>query len=272
MKTITAFYVPGAFYSDHDGKGPHVMMEKLKKSGFDTVINWSFHVGEDGSISNQGDVTSGGAFVGSEKWKTRLADLKDSGSVNKLLLSFAGFNTFTNISNLIANKEHKKGGKLYNNFKALYDNMSADGIDLDDESVYDKKLIVEFSLMLYKIGFEVTFCPYCDKMFWVDCYKEISITAPNAVTAFNLQCYSGGEGNDPSDWIKAIGSEGSNLVYPGVGVSFNAKTPAAVTSLFKAWNQKKNLSGGFIWKSNDNFGTNTWKDYSDAIYSGIKSN
>ena len=36
-----------------------------------------------------------------------------------------------------------------------------------------------------------------------------------------------------------------------------------------AWNNEKNLPGGFIWKSDDNFGTSTWKDYSDAIRLGI---
>lgn len=274
-------YVPGAFYSceAQENPVPDTFIANLQNSGFNTIINWSFHVGFDGSITNQGYVTKCGEFVGYSNWKTRLTNLKANGSVSRLLLSFAGENTFLNIQNLIRNNEHRSPcGKLYRNFKALYENMAADGIDLDYEpnnDNYVNDLIVDFSLMLHSIGFEVTFCPYMKKSFWVDCYNKISETAPNAVTAFNLQCYSGGVGNDPFDWINSLGSDGVRLVYPSVGINFNGRTPEAAETVFAGWRRQAqknglgNLQGGFIWKSNDINSLNMLNEYAEAIAKGL---
>src|SRR5262249_10519971 len=94
---------------------------------------------------------------------------------------------------------------LYKNFAALkYTIPTIDAIDFDDEDNYDHKTIIDFAAMLAKIGYRITFCPYTNASFWVDCLYSLNTQNPGLVTQFNLQCYSGGTGNDPGEWIGAI--------------------------------------------------------------------
>ena len=262
IKNLT-LYVPGAFYSDKENPDWKRQFEEFENSGFTTIINWAFHVGPNGGISNQGQITENGTFKGSSEWNSRLQGLKTNGSVNSLLISLWGDTTFDNIQQLIASGEHEEGGKLYKNFEAFYNNMGFDGVDLDYENSYfDVDMIVKLTLMLHKIGFTVTFCPYMSKTNWAAAYKEISKQSPNAVTGINLQCYSGGCGNKVSDWIAAF--DNKVPVYPGVGLGWKVEAPsklscgdvnyrcvgkpADVQAIFQMWQQNDQITGGFIWK------------------------
>jgi hypothetical protein len=97
-----------------------------------------------------------------------------------------------------------------------------DGIDFDDEDLFDADTTVAFAQMLHELGYDVTFCPYMMTDYWVGCLKRLNDQTPGLVTAFNLQCYAGGEGNDPGTWIKAVQEamwpnfDAAGFVLPGL--------------------------------------------------------
>jgi hypothetical protein len=101
---------------------------------------------------------------------------------------------------------------LYQSFKVLRDVLGIDGVDYDDEALYDTDTTVQFSLLLQSLGYKVSFCPYENMDFWVSTFQVIYANSTNWVTRFNLQCYAGGDGNDPEDWISAIQSAVGNSV------------------------------------------------------------
>ncbi len=285
-KTI-AVYVPGAFYS---GENADNIINNLRSSKFNTVIAWAFHVSAQGDITNQGNLVQNGKYVGNKKWAERLEKLKQNpSSVNRLLFSIWS-GDFINIKNLIFpngtdTPQIGPGTTLYESFNALKQAIpSVDGIDFDDESLYDKPTIVAFSRMLSTLGYQVTFCPYTEMIFWVDCLSEIYTNTPSVVTGFNLQCYNGGGENDPKDWVQAIkenmnnGFDAEGFVYPGAGINWNGATrrnnpgtPEQIESDFKSWNSEYSLPGGFIWNYDDIESSYTPKQFAEAMINGIGS-
>lgn len=281
-------YVAGAFYS---GDNADNTVEALKTSGFTSVVNWAFHVSDNGDITNQGALVTGGVYVGHPKWAPRLAHLKDDGSsVNRLFFSIWS-GSFPHIKNLIfpngtSEPQTGPGTVLYESFSALKGAMPCvDGIDFDDEELYDKPTTVAFAKMLGTIGFQVSFCPYWDHHFWVDCLSEIHADMPNVVVGFNLQCYSGGGGQTPAPWAKHIaakmGSEfnADRFVYPGLAMNRDdwpypppaAVTPKVIKDTLSGWNQNSPLPGAFIWKYGEIDPVSEASDYAAAIYGGVTS-
>jgi hypothetical protein len=253
MSTITTLiYGGGAFFTGD------AAITDVKNSGFTTVVAWCIHVYENGDLYfNDTAVVQGGKYVGDPNWNTQLASFKEgTTSVNRVLLSILG--PFANIQSLGT----QKGGVIYNNFQALFDATPAiDGIDFDNEDLYDQTTMVDFALMLQAIGYQqITFCPYRLPDTWADWLAAIDSQSPGLVTGFNLQCYDGGYYNDPQDWITAIqntmGSsfDAKGFVYPGLWCVHppactpgrDNDCPVTVTSKFKGW-QPEGIQGGWIY-------------------------
>lgn len=258
----TLIYGGGPFYS-----GGSAVIDDLKGSGFTTVVAWCIHVDTGGDLifNNPPAIVSNGRYIGDPGWPARLADLKQGGSVNRLLFSVGsgGSQDFTNIKQLIQSQGTGPDSMLYQNFKALLAAIPViDGIDFDDEDLLDQDTIVSFALMLQSIGYrEVTFCPYMDISFWVNCLYEIDSKAPGLVTGFNLQCYAGGTGNNPADWINGIkdkmgpGFPAAGMVFPGLWCRhgdgcLQGDCPDNITDQFAAW-KPSGIQGGWIWLYDD---------------------
>jgi hypothetical protein len=256
----TLIYGGDPFYTGGD-----TVIEDLKNSGFTTVVAWSVHVNApSGDLYLNGTpLVQNGEYVGAPEWAQQLASLKEGKtSVNRLLFSVGsgGVDDFTHIQSFGTDPN----GILYKNFQVLLDSIPAiDGIDFDDEDLYDQTTVVDFALMLQAIGYkQVTFCPYTYTEFWVDCLAAINSQAAGFVTGFNLQCYAGGGGNNPQDWIAAVqqkmgsGFAAQSFIYPGVWCSNNPPScaegdcPSAVESQFQAW-ASDGIQGGFIWMYDD---------------------
>ena len=277
MSLTTLIYGGGPFYSC----GAPVIND-LKQSGFTTVVAWAVHVHTNGDlIFNSPTIVSDGQYVGDPTWPGLLADLKEGAtSVNRVLVSIGGWDTqdFPNIKSLLFPKPGDYPNNpqigpdtiLYQNFQALKNAIpTIDGVDFDDETLYDQPTTVAFAQMLHGLGYQVTFCPYTNPIsnssFWVDCLFQLNSTTPNLVTGFNLQCYAGGAVNNPKDWINAIQKkmggdfDAKGFVYPGLWCIHTpphepkcsaGDCPVTITKQFQTW-KSDGIQGGFIWLYDD---------------------
>jgi hypothetical protein len=277
---ITAsLYCPGQFFTSTNN------LEDLKNSGFTTIIAWAFHVAPNGDISNGGELIQNGAYVGASDWQNIGLLKQGNTTVSRILFSIGGWGAddFDNIENLMLKTPVNKGGGtapgsiLYNNFKLLIQNLPyIDGIDFDDESLLQSCTYVVFSQMLYSLGLQVTFCPFNNMEVRIDSLSKLNSNNNNIVTGFNLQCYAGGSGNNPQDWINAIqaamGEEfpAAAFVTPGLQVGSGYMTYEDVQNQMASW-EPTGIQSGFIWDYNGiQSGTAPTDDYSAAITSGLE--
>jgi hypothetical protein len=251
-----AIYAGGPVYNGGDG-----VLDDLRGSGFDTVVAWTLHVNAAGDlVFNDWALVAGGKYVGDPGWGARLDRLKRGGTVRRLLVSVgsAGVGDFHAIQALGTGPD----SPLRRNFQALRQALPAlDGVDLDDEDLCDPATTKAFSLMLGDLGYRVTFCPYDLRDFWIGCLKDLEAARPGLVTAFHLQCYAGGWGNRPGDWMDAVhaalgaGYPAEDLVRPGLwcrhgGGCQEGDDPDGVAAAFSAW-KDQGVRNGFIWLYDD---------------------
>jgi len=265
-------YGGGPFYSGGNSTIQSTIND-LKSSGFTNVICWSIHVSAAGDLIYNGPtIVSNGVYVGDSAWPAYLAELKQPPtSVTHLTFSFgsADVQDFANIGSLIAAQGTGPSSILYKNVLALKQAIpSIDTIDFDDEDSYNQTAVTQFALMLGGLGYKVTFAPYTFQSFWINCLSSINSQSPGLVTAFNLQCYSGGTGNDPGQWESAVQQAGYAIpVYPGLLIQ--GSTPASIESQFAAW-ETEGVNGGFyfIYDSIPSTGY-TSVDFTNALLAGL---
>jgi hypothetical protein len=259
--TSAAIYADGGLYSGGAG-----VIDDLKASGFTSVIAWALHVQANGDLSfNDEAIVTGGSYSGTQAWPGLLVGLKQgTTSVSRLSFSVGGWGVgdFPNIKALLAQGGGKPGGALYESFAALKQAIpDIDAIDLDDETLYDPATTVGFCQMLAGLGYQITFCPYGNSTFWTGCLQQLEASNPGLVTAFNLQCYAGGGGNDPADWISAISTAmgssfpAASFVIPGLWCSngpgcTSGQCPDSIQSSFAQY-RPDGVGGGFIWVLGD---------------------
>jgi len=191
----------------------------------------------------------------------------------------AGTGDFGHLKALLAAPGHP----LQTSFAALRRAIpAADGIDLDDETVLDQPTTLAFSRMVGSLGFEVTFCPYNHPGFWVDCLRLLQTEQPGLVTAFHLQCYAGGDTNQPQAWIRLIterlgpGFDAAGLVRPGLWCRhgegcWRGDSPEAMAARFRGW-QADGVRAGFVWLYDDLQACPAYgaADYAQALRRGLE--
>jgi hypothetical protein len=264
MSTIDAgIYGGGPLYS-----GGSKVIDALRASGMTTIVAWSVHVEPNGDlIFNEKPIISDGKYIGEEGWPELMASLKQAPtSVTRLLFSVGagGVDDFHHVKQLI--QEHGTGPEsiLYRNFEALKSTIPAiDGIDFDDEDLMEAETTVTFARMLHELGLTVTFCPYYEPEYWAGCLKQLNGTTPGLVSGFNLQCYSGGGGNNPETWIEAIAEamgphfDAKGFVRPGLWSRHGegqgceeGECPDSVEETLRGW-KPSGIQGGWIWLLDD---------------------
>jgi hypothetical protein len=277
-KPVVAVY--GAFYP---GGNPNIQnnIDDVKHSGFTRVICWCIHVNPNGDlVFNDPLLVHDGVYSADPTWPSYLSQLKQgSTTVNSLYFSVGsgGVQDYAHIRELIRTQGTGPTSILYRNFRALKQAFPyIDGIDLDVEDDFDHDTIVAFSLMMGQLGMKVTFCPYFAPNFWVSCLADVERQSPGLVTGFNLQCYDGGAGNNPADWVNAIQQAGFSVpVYPGLWAHHfdctAGDSPAQVQAKITGW-KDSGIAGGFIWHYDDvqRCGPSS-TDYANAIASSLPS-
>jgi hypothetical protein len=280
-------YGSGVLYTD-----PGVI-DQLRASGMTTVVAWAVHVNEAGDlIFNDQAIVRGGEYVGDPGWPESMKKLKAAPtSVERLLFSIGGWETgdFKRIQKLIAEGGTEPESVLYRSFAELKRVMPwIDGIDFDDEELYDPETTMSLALMLGEIGFTVTFCPYTEEEFWIGCLAALNEKQPGLVSGFNLQCYAGGAGNEPGPWIEAVeakmgpGFDAKSFVRPGLwarhGKSCDeGECPEAIRVNIGGWSQY-GIVGAWIWQLDELLdcensgacsGPMTIAAYAEAILDGL---
>ncbi|UOD29599.1 hypothetical protein INH39_30130 [Massilia violaceinigra] len=248
-----AVYAEGCMYPEPD---PSTLVNELKSSRFTTVILGLFHVSAAGDLYfNNEKICSQGAYVGAASWKGTVAALAEPKDGKQLTVCASvgggGVSDFSNLRDIYAkNNASFAGTELESNFKQLRASFPAVSIiDMDCEDTYDQPSLVAFCRLLAGMGFGLTFCPYTNQAFWVQALAQLNDTHPGTVRWWNLQCYDGGQGNQPSDWADIIREHlptfsTDGFILPG---DWTNDSPDQVQALMHGFAGKPSVGGGFMW-------------------------
>jgi len=274
---------PAGKYSAIFGGGPFYtggmeVINDLRSSGFSTVILWTIHIKEDGSM-NYNDtpiINSEGEFIGDPEWKSRLEQLTTSPtSVDRIELGIGawGAKSWQVIKDLIAKEGTGPETKLYKAIQKLQDITGATAINYDDEVTFDVASTVDFTLMLADMGLKVGLCPYNETEYWKSVYEQVEAENPGTIDRVYLQCYAGGAKNKPAEWNQYFGKlKVSYGLWCRNGENCqNGDNPATIGE--KITSEKENIDGGFIWLYDDiqkcaAYGKSS--SYAKAINEGLK--
>lgn len=295
-------YGSGLFGAD-DPTTNQRQLQAVQDSGFTTVILWTLHVQSNGDVYyNDTLIVQDGQFSeGCDYLPELVTKLKSGGTVDKVLfcIGSADVSDFENIQNLMGTRFGLK--VLHDNFKALVNTLPIDGFDFDlEEYPFESytDTVVQLTLMLHRnYGMTVTYCPYMDESFWLNCLAQVYAQNGNQqiVGWFNLQCDAGGVGNDPGYWAGQIKNYSSPLgidnpaafVIPGYwcanssggGNCDGGDCPASMQEIFAGLAKADpGINGGFVWNSGDIFacessgqcqGAMTPQAYAQAIIKGL---
>jgi len=282
-------------------------MTAMQQAGWTSLMVSLFQVDRAGDITFNGNaIISNGNYVGDSTWPSQLAQLKSTGTIETLLATFGGWDSaFQNIQDIYnGNNNSFAGTALQANctvFRATF--PAFDLIDMDVEypdgmPTNATACFIAFCEMWIEAGFGITFCPYQDMPFWTAALVTIEQNHPGAVKWWNLQCYAGGQGNNPSDWARAITKALPNFNTNGYILSsdwtrfwnsqdnaWEGDCPAAVESLLSSFRGEACVGGGFIWTIDQiidyaaetkinpdpgNCGNVGMTDYVNAIVNGLK--
>jgi hypothetical protein len=243
-------------------------MSAIQKAGWTSIMVSLFQVSPEGDISINGNVLiSNGKYVGDSSWPSQLVQLKSKGTIKNLLATFGGWDSaFQNIQNIYDKNNTFKGTALSRNCKVFRKTFPAfDLIDMDVEypdgqPKNAQAAFIAFCEMWIEVGFNITFCPYEDTQFWTNSLVAIENKYPGAVKWWNLQCYAGGNGNDPAQWANAIKSvlpkfntDSYILVsdwtrfWNGQDNAWDGDCPNALKSFLASFTGEVCVGGGFIW-------------------------
>ncbi|WP_300545482.1 hypothetical protein [Maricaulis sp.] len=277
---VAGVYITGLF-----GQGGLLTPTKteLLNSKMNDYIFWSVHVNADASLHyNNEPLAENGTLNAATAGPIGdiISDAKQAGLVSSVWFSIGagGVSDFQNIQSIL-----DKGGTLektlYANLKALM-GLGATGFDLDyEEDLSDPSAFISrFTVGLnQKLGARVTYCPYYGPQMWIDALiANQKALGRQPVKAFNLQCYSGGGGNDPRTWVQAIRDAGratgvsdpNGFVRPGMAVagsvSAPALSPSQMTDQLNGWGSP----GGWIWNSANVLKNQQSQGYSIPDYAG----
>jgi hypothetical protein len=278
-------------------------------SGFSTVLLWSLHVNTANPQKKValGDFTWNDTLLVSTqtgkpvfdptgvftKLGGRLKTLLAKGTVKKILFSIGagGTSDFTTIKQLYSTPQGQ--ATLQNNFARLLKSLPmVTGFDFDVEDCFDVPSTAWLTgVLASKFQATVTYCPFGDlQYFWEPCLESVfQALKKQPVAWLNLQCYSGGGGQNPVTWATAIKknqlkngvASPDTFMVPGYAANNQAGDgpgicPNVLTSTLTPYKGK--VGGAFVWNSQHIFDdpapcngkTASIKDYAAAITKALQ--
>jgi len=254
-------YGGGGFYNESALK-KHDLINKISQSSINTLTAVWVNLAGNGSITfaqgwprwmNETILIQNGEYVGREDFPKELKDM----SVDRIMFSM--LNDVKPIEHHLAtNKINLK--KTFTALKEAFPFVAGFNLDFEnDQSAAAQNTIVEFSSMMYEIGYnQITFNVYYGASWWVGTLKTIQEKHPGFITGFDLQTYDGGDGQDPCTWIREIKNQmgkdfdAENFVFPGFAVKTlelgGAMCPDEIQSNMSKWKKECKLNGGWLWR------------------------
>ena len=276
-----ALYGQGLFNTNNSSVNQQ-QLAAIHSSGFNTVMLFALHVTPEGDFYyGDNPIVQRGVFAPAYGYLPRLVSgLKSGGTVDTVLLTIGSADAadYAHLKTLLGCADGTE--TLTKNFDALTRALPLDGFDFDlEEFPLDSytDTVVTLTLLLHRrFGSIITYGPYTDEDSWLAFLAGVYAKNNNRqiVSAFNLQCYSGGAGNDPNEWADRIAHYGSPLgisdpdAFIVAGYSAH-DSPSRICQRFSSLS----IGGGFIWNANGIFNSGwTPKDYADAIVNGLNRN
>lgn len=238
-------------------------IEKLRQSGYTTVILFNVNVESDGSLTTDfnwstqqaaeagGIICRDGKYIFHEYQPYYISDiqslLQQPTSVDRIEICIGGWGngSYGNIRDYINANGTGQETALYRNFKALKEAIpEIVAVNNDQEQDYDLPTATAFHRMLAEIGYKTTVAPYTNKEYWRNLVAELN-TTPGTCDIVYLQTYGGGAYNNPSDW-KVFGD------LPML-VGFDCEASADIDAMqnnFTYWRDNCGAVGGFLWNYN----------------------
>lgn len=270
MTANTAILYANGLFNSLDQRENERQFGAVYRSGFTTVELWAMHVQQNGDFHYSHTPMIVGGRVASG-FNTRLGSLvhalKSQGSVERVMFGLGGADVgdFANIKSML---ETNRLNTLLHNFDALLELApDIDGFDLDlEETPYHDYLdtMAELTQIVHdEFGRAITFCPYVDQSFWIECLAQVAAKngGTQLVDWLNLQVY--GVDADPDAWAEAVQSAPGTGVRDGyafvsAGYSATLTSPDQICQALAA----QHVRGGFIW----NLGILQGMGYTPAQY------
>ena len=255
--------------------GNNETFDRLRSSGFTTVILSSFYIRANGDVYSGDDsknpVIHNGSWAGNSDWLRRVASLKQQpSSVTRIEILLEGRwinqppNTYdfirdwTDTARQVAatTSGPAPDSTLYRIAQVMKEKIGVDAVCIDDESVYDSRSIVRFGTMVSSLNMHMTLCPYTNFTYW---RSILSGSKEGLVDAIYVQCYDGGRRNTPGRWKDSLAT--GIPVYPvflcrgsfdTCSTSHNSKTPDQIKAdMARFKTAYPGMSGGGIWQMAD---------------------
>ena len=221
------------------------LINGVRASGFNTMVIFTMSVDANGNFVQGGPlICTNGVYTGDPAWGGLLAQCKIAPTgVNRIEMCIGAWGdpSFLNIKNRIAADGTNATTVLYRNLAALKNALGIDAIDYDDEYEYDSASAISFGKMCASVGLKVTLCPYTNPSYW----KAVKSALGSTVDEVYLQCYSGGDGNDPASWAGSLSVPLSQILAG----DWDADGDMAFLNLMQGWG-KEGCTGGFYWPLN----------------------
>lgn len=255
-----AVYGSGIFNQTNPTPSYAEQIQQLTSGGYTTVILWSIHVHSNGDFYYNDTLMVQGGKIQLDSEFSQNVNALVAGGVKEILLSVGAWSTSSDFNNLQSTWD--SAGKA--NLQALMAAFPVCAVDFDyePEGFYDQGLIVDLTLKIASLGIGVTYCPYTNMPFWMNCLEASYSGNKNVqpVLWMNLQCYAGGAGNEPMTWVGAVKklnagiSNPAAFVVPGYWVAGGQgdTCPQALASIFKGL-RADGINGGFLWNTSDLF-------------------
>lgn len=285
MTKITGAYITGLFGAQDKWVGD-ATAQQLLASSLNTYIFWSLHVQPNGDLTynNVSLVSNGVANTPvTDPIGKLIKDALASGKAQSIYFSIGagGVSDWANIENILNN-----GGTNLSNFVqnlGVLVEMGVDGFDFDYEEniAQPVETIASMGELLYShFKSKVTYCPYHGKSMWIDCLKQtFAKVGSQPVQAFNLQCYSGGGGNNPGQWINSLNSSlsgtgvtnAASFIRPGLAVAGSASYPHYNPDQMTDYLKSYPCTGAWIWQTQQvlESGQYSLNQYASAMEAGL---
>lgn len=264
LSTALSWAQSGIYVGGHFRRDSTVTVPALKNSGFTYVILFNVTVETNGDLTmDKALLCSNGEYTFGSRHPNYVADVtalrSGMSSVMRVENCIGGWlnKSYDNIKALVKAQGTGEQSILYRNFKALKEAIPAIGaFNNDDEHTYDVETATAFHVMLYDLGFKTSIAPYTNKNFWQSLVNSVNGQRPGAIDRIDLQCYDGGAGNNPNDWVLS-----QDIPMHAGMLHFNST--ATIKTQMNYWKENTPVKGGFLWVYNAN--DFNLKNYAKAI-------